>query len=50
MDLISKVGVIVLMGCSGGCWSYFGVSIQRSLSAWGWEGLKLAGGNPHRHG
>ena len=40
-------------GCGGGeeacgCLSYFGVFIQRGLSAWGWEGLKLAGGNPNR--
>ena len=26
---------------AGGCWSYFGVSIQRGLSAWGWQGLGL---------
>ena len=39
MDLISRAGVIVLMGWwlggggggggAGGCWSYFGISIQR---------------------
>ena len=28
---------------AGGCWSYFGVSIQRGLSAWGWQGLGLTG-------
>ena len=29
-------------GGAGGCWSYFGISIQRCLSAWGWESLGLA--------
>ena len=28
---------------AGGCWSYFGVSIQRGLSTWGWQGLGLTG-------
>ena len=58
MDLISRVGVIVLMGLwwggeAGGCWSYFGISIQRlrlvSLGLGGsgvsW-GLHHLGGNP----
>ena len=46
MDLISKEGscadAVVVEGACG-CRSYFGVSIQRGLSAWGWEALGLAG-------
>ena len=30
-------------GVAGRFWSCFGVSIQRGLSAWAWEGLGLAG-------
>ena len=61
MDLISRVGVIALMGLwwwrggggACGCWSYFGISIQRlrlvSLGLGGFGvswGLHHLGGNP----
>ena len=47
VDLINRVGGHcadgVVVGGTGGCWSYFGVSVHRDLSAWGWQGLGLTG-------